>query len=288
MYRTSLLTMFAISLLGCAAAQPYQTKLDYQTLQAPPQQDRDGVSVLAVPITFQNVSEHPDLTIWLHSFEPDTKMATNHFGGANLGGSSPGSRPTPNGVDGIGGPVIKRFAEVPLAPLPAVSLRIRNSSQHTLRFDHVSVQAHDRRGKTFPAMLDLADVQGRIQADLIGQNSRLAQMSGVSEEIRSSVTQLPWLRSSTVIRPGEVWQGFLAFSHPVHNADEFNDFIQKADGLTMTISGATLDGTPLALSEFSFARQAVPTMLICPAEVKHPSFADCNIDAGHGSEPVSQ
>jgi hypothetical protein len=243
--------------IGCAAAQPYQTKLDVYSLQGAPPRDLAGLSVTAELVTHQNVNRFGQLQAQAHWSEVDSTLATSHSGGS------------------AGAPqaTVERSAILSLAPLPVLAVTIKNSSHHALRFDRAEIELADGTGHTFKAVFDVGDLQGRFDADIMG--ARAGFPPDLREQLHSNIAQIPWVTRTTTVASGAEWTGFIAFDHPVHDADEFNHFMEKAESLSVSLRNVTLDGAPLDPIGFSFARQTVPTTLTCPGDVRPPSLVSC-------------
>jgi hypothetical protein len=242
--------------IGCATAQPYQAKVDVYGVQAAAPRDLSGVTITAEMVTHQNISRFGQLRAQTTWKQVDNSMAVSHAGGSSAASA-----------------FVNHTEILTLGPLPVLAVAIKNSGRQAVRFDRAQIELADGAGHTYKAVFDVAELQGRFSADVTGTHPGFPPE--ILESLHNNISQIPWVTLATTVPAGAAWTGFVAFDHPVHDADEFNKFMQNAQSLTVTLRNLTLDGTPIDPVAFSFPRQTVPTTLTCPGDVKPPSLVSC-------------
>jgi hypothetical protein len=231
-------------LAACAEAPLVKTTLPVHALQTPSPLSQDGVTISVDPISYDSWKGHGQIVMRISWQEIDRNAPMRM--GAGVGGSTP---------------TVTRSAEIALVPLPSVLVSISNQGQKPINLGKVRLSdgAHQW------AMMDsVGDVQGRVQSDVIGAHN-ISESRPLLDGIANAVAQLPIATAKTTVAPGQTWQGYVCFKLDVHDVDEFNDFMDKTEKLTLTMDAFTVD----------IPRQTQKKDMMCPGDGKKPRISKC-------------
>jgi hypothetical protein len=249
--RTILLALFAAA---CAEAPPVKTTLPVHTLKAPAPITQEGVSLTVDPITYDGWKRHGQIVMHIRWQEIDRNAPVNMMGRG--GGGSPST--------------VTKEDDIALVPLPSLLVLIDNQSGKPLSFAKAHGELTDG-ARHWPLMDSVGDVQGRVQSDVMGTHN-VSENRPLLDGVASAVAQMPIATPKLTVAPGQSWQGYLCFKMDVHDADELNDLLDKAEKLTLSLTG--LDGAAASLSVV-LQRETLEKAVTCPGDLKKPSITKC-------------
>jgi hypothetical protein len=236
-----LLAMCVVVVSACAAPM-VRTTVPVHALKTPEPLSQDGVNITVDTITYDNWKSHGQIVTHIRWQEIDRNAPV-------LMGQSGGGRT----------PTVTRSDDVPLVPIPSLLVSIANQGGKPVALDHVELTD----GQHHWAMMDsVGDVQGRVQSDVMGTHS-VSENRPLLDALASSVAQLPIATNKSTVAPGQTWQGYLCFRIDAHDADEFNQLLDKADKLTLSLGGMTI----------VLPRETQQKQMMCPGG--KPSLAKC-------------
>jgi hypothetical protein len=242
--------LFVLLAAACAEAPPVKTTLPVHSLKTPEPVSKDGVGLTLEPITWDGWKNHGAIVMRISWQEIDRNAPVA------MGGSAGARTPT-----------VLRSDEIPLLPLPAIQVAIENKGEKPLEIARSHIELSD--GQHHWKLMDsIGDVQGRVQNDVMSSHN-VADNRPLLDGLASAIAQLPIANSKLTIAPGQTWQGFLCFHMDIHDADELNDLLDKADKLTLA---ADFAGTSFSIE---LPRQTQQKPYTCPGDLKKPSFKKC-------------
>jgi hypothetical protein len=238
----------ALFVAGCAQALPVRVTLPVHSLKAPEPLEQQGVTIAVEPITHQSFRRYVRITGDIKWLEIDR------------------TAPVEVGSKFDQYPRKVMFDTVPLVPLPAMRVAIRNQTDKPLALAHSQITLGP-----WPFMRSSGEIQGRVEADLLAAHPDIADNRGVLDKISGIIGALPIITSSTVIAPGQTFQGFICFQSNTHDVDEFNDLMEKTEELTLSI--ANVEGAPTFT--FTLPRDTQQKQMTCPGDLKKPTQKKC-------------
>lgn len=155
-----------------------------------------------------------------------------------------------------------RYGEVPLVPLPSFAVVIDNQSQAPVELKGATVTLEGKSGKKWKAILSSEDVAAEVDLAIRDRYPSAAQNNAVLEQLRDAVLKLPFLVKTTVVAPGQNFQGFLVFDLKAYNMQEVDKLLAAEQGFTMTFDA--LGGAPPLTVKLALDKDQATVNAQCP------------------------
>jgi hypothetical protein len=232
--------LLLVVLSGCATSMSSKSVESFTwKRKGPLMLTQKGVNVGLEGISYPNLAEHRELTIKLR-----------WKGGPN---DSTIARST------------STVMHVPILPMPAFVVRLKNDSDGTLDFANAEIVLEEKDGAVRKQFASSAQIGPRVESDLIGQYRGIGTSKGLMDQVQTAAATLPWLDKTTKVKPhGEV-QAILLFDLDLHNLDEVNAYFRKASGQwTVHMTNVAHPDGPLEIA-IPLVREPMPVELECDA-----------------------
>jgi hypothetical protein len=255
--RTTVLFMMLLG--GCAEVAPITAKVDVATLRLPKEQSLgdEKVGVALDLITPDQRDAHPELLIKASWHEKNDSMV--HTGMVTQTSA------------------LKTVsAKLPLLPLPAFVVRIINKGGAPVSFANAKFTLSDDRGKSYDIYPDAAEIEGRLEADLMSSHPLAMNDNQLLEGLREVVARLPLLTRATRVPANGEFQGYLVFKLDAHDLGELHEWLGGVHGLTLSVTG--VDGASPLVAQV--VRTVVPLTMTCQGD-KAPSVKTCMLPEGN-------
>jgi hypothetical protein len=228
---------------ACGEGPPPRYPLPANALAGPSLKAHVGeaVDITMQPITARTLSRHPSLGVRVRWHEP----------------------PVPPTLRPDSGRLHERVAAV--VPLPALWMDIENHGVGTVRFGCSTLAMTTRDGKSWPIVLDRAEVERLAVERLLAEERTLTMLTPEAvralerdplavhplSALREAVARAPLLDASVEVPPGGHWQGAVVFDVSSEDVAALEDVVGGAQ-LDVKLACATMDETPLEPATFSF------------------------------------
>jgi hypothetical protein len=235
--------LLLLALSGCATTTINKT-VDSASWKrkGPLMVTQKGVNVGVEGISYANLAKHPELTLKA-SWEITSK-------------AGPDAKPKTSTIN----------AHLPMLPLPAFIVRIKNDSSGALDFSKAEITLEEKGGATLKPYATTKDIVARVEADTLATRSELAGKKDTLEDLRKSTAGLPFLDAAVKVDSKQEFQGILVFQIDAHGFAGADEYFKKSPGeWTLHITNVTHPDGALEIA-IPLVRVSVPTELECRAD----------------------